>query len=82
MRRYKMGVETIEKLKEELAGRINSLDRTIMKAGYLAAALTDYTIVFTTPVSERADIKKIDLVSVAEDVVTLIIVTSSVKTRL
>lgn len=81
MRRYKMGVETIEKLKEELAGRINSLDRTIMKAGYLAAALTDYTIVFTTPVSERADIKKIDLVSVAEDVVTLIIVTSSVKNK-
>ncbi len=81
MRRYKMGVETIEQLQEELAGRINRLDRTILKAGLMAAALTDYTTVITSPIGERVDIKKLDLVSIADDTVMLIIVTSRVNNR-
>lgn len=81
MRRYKMGVETIEKLQEELAGRINRLDRTILKAGYMTALLTDYTTVITSPVGEKAEIKKVDLVSVAEDTVMLLIVTARVSNR-
>ncbi len=81
MRRYKMGVETIEQLQEELAGRINRLDRTILKAGLMAAALTDYTTVITSPIGERVEIKKLDLVPIADDTVMLIIVTSRVNNR-
>ena len=81
MRRYKMGVETIEQLQEELAGRISRLDRTILKAGYMAALLTDYTTVITSPVGERAEIKKVDLVAIADDTVMLLIVTSRVNNR-
>lgn len=81
MHRYKIGVEAIEQLQRELAGRITRLDRAILRAGYLAAAMTDYTTVITTPVGERTEIKKIDLVPVAEDSVMLIIVTRSVKSR-
>lgn len=81
MRRYKMGVETIEQLQEELAGRISRLDRTILKAGLMAAALTDYTTVITSPIGERVEIKKLDLVPIADDTVMLIIVTSRVNNR-
>ena len=81
MHRYKIGVEAIEQLQRELAGRITRLDRAIMRAGYLAAAMTDYTTVITTPVGEKTEIKKIDLVPVAEDSVMLIIVTRTVKSR-
>ncbi len=81
MHRYKMGVEAIEKLQNELSGRITRLDKAIMRAGYLAAALTDYTTVISTPVGERTEIKKLDLVPIAEDAVMFIIVTRTVKSR-
>ena len=81
MHRYKIGVEAIEELQRELAGRITRLDRAILRAGYLAAAMTDYTTVITTPVGEKTEIKKIDLVPVAEESVMLIIVTRTVKSR-
>ncbi len=81
MRRYKMGVETIEQLQKELAGRISRLDRAVLKAGYMAALLTDYTTVVTTPVGDRADIKKVDLVAISDDTVMLIIVTSRANSR-
>lgn len=81
MHRYKMGIEAIEQLQSELAGRITRLDRAIMRAGYLAAVLTDYTTVITTPVGEKTEIKKLDLVPIADDAVMLILVTRTVKSR-
>ncbi len=81
MHRYKIGVEAIEQLQKELAGRITRLDRAVMRAGYLAAAMTDYTTVITSPVGERTEIKKLDLVPIADDAIMLIIVTRSVKSR-
>ena len=81
MRRYKMGVETIEMLQRELAGRVGRLDRAIMRAGHIAAALTDYATVITTPVGEKAEIKKIDIVPISSDAAMLIIVTDTVKSR-
>lgn len=81
MHRYKLGVEAIEQLQEELKGRISRLDRAVMKAGYLAAAMTDYTTVISTPVGEKTEIKKLDLVPISDDTVMLILVTRTVKSR-
>ncbi len=81
MRRYKMGVETIEMLQKELSGRIGRLDKAIMRAGHIAAALTDYATVVTTPVGEKTEIKKIDLVPISSDAAMLILVTNTVKSR-
>ena len=81
MHRYKLGVEAIEKLQNELAGRISRLDRAIMRAGYLAARMTDYTTFITAPVSEKTEIKKLDLVPVSDDTLMIIIVTRTVKSR-
>ena len=81
MHRYKIGIEAIEKLQQELAAKVSNLDRAILKAGYIAAALTDYTTVITTPVGERTEIKKLDVIPIAEGTVMLLIVTTSVKSR-
>ena len=81
MHRYKLGVEAIEKLQNELAGRISRLDRAIMRAGYLAARMTDYTTFITAPVSKKTEIKKLDLVPVSDDTLMIIIVTRTVKSR-
>ncbi len=81
MHRYKIGIEAIEKLQQELATKVSNLDRAILKAGYIAAALTDYTTVITTPVGERTEIKKLDIIPIAEGTVMLLIVTTSVKSR-
>lgn len=35
MHRYKIGIEAIEKLQQELAAKISNLDRAILKAGYI-----------------------------------------------
>lgn len=81
MHRYKIGVEAIERLQRELADRIAGLDRTIMKAGYIAAALTDYTTVVTAPSGGCTTVKKIDLVPIAAETVMVIVVSSEVKSR-
>ena len=81
MHRYKIGVEAIEQLQREFADRITRLDRAIARAGYLAAAMTDYTTVITSPVGEKTEIKKLDIVPIADDEVMLIIVTRTVKSR-
>lgn len=81
MRRYEMGVEAIENLQKELVDRINRLDRAIVRAGYLTAALTDYTTFITTPANEFAEIKKVDLVSLSENSLMLIVVAGNVKSR-
>lgn len=82
MHRYKMGIEAIEQLERELRGKITRLDKTIMRAGYLAAALTDYTTVISTPVGESMEINKLDLVPISDDAVMFIIVTRAVKSRM
>lgn len=79
MKRYRMGIEAIEELQRQLAGRIRRLDRAVRRAGYLASALTDYTTVVSAASAGAADIKKIDLVPIAERTVMLIIVTGGVK---
>lgn len=81
MKRYQLGLEAIEKLQGELAGRIGRLDMAVKRAGFLASVLTDYTTFVTAPTSERTEIKKIDLVPVAENSVMLVIVTRTVKNR-
>lgn len=82
MRRYRLGLETIEKLQNELAGRLADLDKAVKRAGFLTSVLTDYTTVVSAPVSEKVEIKKIDLVPVSTETVMLIIVTRTVKNRL
>lgn len=81
MKRYKMGLEAIEQLQKELSGRVGKLDMAIKRAGFLTSMLTDYTTVVSAPVGERTEIKKIDLVPIAENAVMLIIVTRTVKNR-
>lgn len=81
MKRYQLGVEAIERLQEELSGRLGILDKAVKRAGYLASALTDYTTVVSAPVSERVEIKKIDLVPVSDESVMLLIVTRTVRSR-
>lgn len=82
MKRYRIGLEAVERLQSELAGRLQSLDRAVKRAGFLASVLTDYTTVVSAPAGERAEIKKIDMVPVSSEAVTLIIVTRNVRSRL
>ena len=81
MKRYQLGLEAIERLQQELAGRINRLDMAVKRAGFLTSMLTDYTTVISAPTTDRTELKKIDLVPVAENAVMLIIVTNTVKNR-
>lgn len=81
MKRYQLGVEAIEKLQQELVGRIARFDKTIKRAGFLASMLTDYTTVVSAPVGEKTVVKKIDLVPIAENTLMLIIVTHTVNSR-
>ncbi len=82
MKRYQLGLEAIDKLQQELAGRIGRLDMAVKRAGFLASLLTDYTTVIMAPVTERTEIKKVDLVPIAENSVMLVIVTRTVKNRI
>lgn len=81
MRRYQLGLEAIERLQAELAGRISRLDRAVKRAGFLAAMLTDYTTVISAPTSESTELKKIDLVPMSDSAVMLVLVTDTVKSR-
>ena len=81
MKRYQLGVEAIEKLQQELVGRIARFDKTIKRAGFLTSMLTDYTTVVSAPVGEKTVVKKIDLVPIAENTLMLIIVTHTVNSR-
>lgn len=82
MKRYRLGVEAVEKLQEELSGKLTILDKAVKRAGFLASMLTDYTTVVSSPVSEKVEIRKLDLVPVSDNAVMLIIVTRTVKNRL
>lgn len=81
MKRYQLGLEAIERLQEELAGRISRLDMAVKRAGFLTAMLTDYTTVISAPKTEVSEIKKIDIVPMSSDAVMLIIVTDTVRSR-
>lgn len=81
MRRYQLGLEAIERLQEELAGRISRLDRAVKRAGFLAAMLTDYTTVISAPTAGRAEIKKLDIVPMSATALMLVIVTDTVESR-
>lgn len=84
MKRYQMGVETVEKLSAALEDKANQLEHIIRKAGLVTSLLTDYITVFTTPEADCSKIKKFDLVSLGGGNIMLIIVTQSgvVKNRM
>ena len=82
MKRYRLGLEAIERLQAELAGRISRLDMAVKRAGFLTSMLTDYTTVISAPKTERTEIRKIDLVPLSGDAIMLVIVTDAVRNRI
>lgn len=81
MRRYELGLEAIERLQAELAGRISRLDRAVKRAGFLAAMLTDYTTVISAPTAGHAAIKKLDIVPMSATAIMLVIITDRAESR-
>ena len=81
--KYKVSVETIEKLQYELQEKVNRLEVLIRKASIIASMLTNYTTVITTPELNSAVIKRFELVELGAGSVMLIIVTNtgSVKNK-
>lgn len=77
MKRYKVGVEAVEKLSAALENKANQLEHIIRKAGLMTSMLTDYITVFTTPEADCSKIKKFDLVPLGGGNVMLIIVTQA-----
>lgn len=77
MKKYKIGVETIEQLQSALEQKVNQLDVIIKKASYITSALTDYTAFVTTPELKTNAIKKCELVSLSGGCSLFIIVTQS-----
>ena len=77
MTRYRLGIEAIERLHLEMESRVNQLDRLIKKAGYIAAALTNYTTVVSVPEQLNISINKIDLVNLGTGRVILLVVTQT-----
>lgn len=84
MERYRVGVEAVERLSAALEEKANRLEHIIRKAGMITSALTDYITVFTAPEADCSKIKKLDLVSLGNGNVMLIIVTQAgvVKNRM
>ncbi|MGN0148631.1 MAG: heat-inducible transcriptional repressor HrcA [Clostridia bacterium] len=82
MQRYKLGMEAVSQLQDELIGRVNQLDKIIRHAAIMTSALTDYTTVVTAPSHKSDKIKKIDLVLIGVNNVMLIVVTHTVKNQI
>ena len=84
MARYRLGMEAIEGLHLELENRVNQLDKLVRKAGYVTAALTQYTTFITTPERNLAKISKIDIVELGDEKTLIIVVTKDgiVKNRM
>ena len=82
MQKYRIGMEVIEGLQQQLQSRITRLDRVIRTAGLAASLLTEYTTFITAPASEDAVINKTDIVPVGEGKAMLLIVTEKVRSRL
>ncbi len=77
MRRYRMGVEVIDALEDEMRSRIRQLDRVIKKAGFIAASLTDYATVVSIGSPNKASVSKIDLISLGARGTVLIVVSGT-----
>ena len=77
MKKYKVGIETIRKLQEELVDKVSRLDKIIKKASFVTSVLTDYTSFVTTPDLKTNLIKKCEVISVSGGCSLLIIVTES-----
>lgn len=77
MKQYKIGVETIQKLQNELLQKVNQLDTIIKKASYITSSLTDYTTFITTPNLTGTAIKKCDIINLSQGCSLLIIVTNT-----
>lgn len=74
MRKYRISMEAIAKMQQELEQRVNQLDILIKKASMITAALTDYTTIISTPQLNQSKIKKIDLISLGNYSIMLIVV--------
>ncbi len=81
MTRYKIGVETIEKLQNDLHEKVNRLDTIIKKANLITSTLTDYTTFITSPDLKTNHIKKCELISLSGGCSLLIIVTQAGAVR-
>lgn len=81
MTRYKIGVETIEKLQNSLQEKIIHLDTIIRKANFITSSLTDYTAFITSPDLKTNRIKKCELLSLSGGCSLLIIVTQAGAVR-
>jgi len=77
MTRYRMGLEVIDRLHNEMRSRVGQLDRLIKKAGFIAASLTDYATVVSVSDGQNISINKIDLVNLGDGRVILIVVTQT-----
>lgn len=77
MTRYRLGMEAIENLHNELAQRVGQLDRMIKKASIITSALTNYTTFITAPEQSSAKLNKIDLIDIGNKKAVLIVVTGS-----
>ncbi len=77
MKKYKIGMDTIQKLQSALEEKVNQLDHIIKKATLIASSLTDYTTFVTSPDFASNKIKKCELLSLGGGSSLLIIVTET-----
>lgn len=81
MKRYKIGVETLEKMRLAMEEKVNQLDAIIKKANFMTSALTDYTAFVTTPDLQSNHIKKCELVNLNSGCSLFVIITQSGAVR-
>lgn len=77
MKKYKMGVDMIAKLQNELEEKVSRLDTIIKKANLITSTLTDYTAFVTSPILKNTYIKKCELVNLSGGCSLFIIITQS-----
>ena len=77
MKQYRIGMQTIKKLQNELEDKVNQLDAVIKKANFITSALTDYTAFVTTPNFDATVIKKCEIINLNGGCSLLIIVTET-----
>ncbi len=84
MKKYKVGMETVEKLQVALEEKVNQLEYVIKKASMITSALTDYTTFVTSPNFKSTRIKKCEVVCLGGGTSLLIIitVTGTVKNKI
>ncbi len=63
MTRYRIGMESIAAMQREMRAQLDRLDSIIKRASVIAAAMTDYTTIISTPSTSSARIQKIDFVA-------------------